>query len=138
MGSFDSGCFSSFGVAPSGSGFPGLGSREGFLPREGGASPQQDNKSCCFTCGTVHECWDPLGLSSIDEDRGFRCRAFSSGVRVLVFSSGVSQVTNRRVLLFRDVFLSSLTRTHHVRPFGYHAMMAYLHEFDSKKAVSPL
>ena len=62
--------------------FPGLGSREGFLPREGGDSPQ-DNKFCCLTCGTVHDCWDPLGLSSIDEVRGF---GFSvPGVPLLFF-----------------------------------------------------
>ena len=50
---------------------------------------QQDSKFCCLGCGTVHDCWDPLGLSAIDEVHGFRFRVFSSGVRVLVFSSGV-------------------------------------------------
>ena len=71
---------------------PGLGSREGFLSREGWeweGSLQQDSKFCCLSCGAVHDCWDPLGLSAIDEVHGFRFRVFSSGVRVLVFSSGV-------------------------------------------------
>ncbi|CAE7651438.1 unnamed protein product [Symbiodinium microadriaticum] len=41
-----------------------------FMCRECGSTRLEydDNKLCCLTCGTVHDCWDPLGLSSIDED----------------------------------------------------------------------
>ena len=60
--------------------FPRLGITRLFHSTgRGGENPQQDNKLCCLTCGTVHDCWDPLGLSSIDEVRGFRFRVFSSG-----------------------------------------------------------
>ena len=93
-GSF-SGFFSSFGVAHDRVSFHEKGG-------SGGSSLQQDCKFCCLSCGTVHDCFDPLGLSAIDEVQGFGFRVFSSGVRVLVSSSGVS------LLLF--VFLSG-TRT---------------------------
>ena len=83
MGSF-SGFFSSFGVAHDRVSFHEKGG-------SGGSSLQQDCKFCCLSCGTVHDCFDPLmGLSAIDEVQGFGFRVFSSGVRVLVSSSGVS------------------------------------------------
>ena len=82
MGSF-SGFFSSFGVAHDRVSFREKGG-------SGGSSLQQDSKFCCMSCGTVHDCFDPLGLSAIDEVQGFGFRVVTSGVRVLVSSSGVS------------------------------------------------
>ena len=48
--------------------FPAWDRERASFYREGGGLPQQDNKFCCFDCGTVHDAYDPLGLSSIDED----------------------------------------------------------------------
>ena len=90
-GGFLSGFFSSFGVAPSGSGFPRLRITRGFpfTRRVGVGGFLAAGQQILLPHGTVHDCWDPLGLSAIDEVHGFRFWDFSSGVRVLVFSSGV-------------------------------------------------